>query len=114
MAADTCSLHCGQFSGVSETAFLEAEQSLTAIFKLVDYDKASRTLRLCGARDISDTPGTLAPLLDTLSRLPDAGGKGRLMLNCAGIIEVCYFRHKMWKLEAVPMPPDPFDGVHHA
>ena len=34
-----------------------------------------------------------------------------MMVNCDGRFEACFFRPKMWKLMAVGMPDDPFEGL---
>lgn len=114
MTKDTCSLHCGEFYGVGEEAFSNNKAFLEELFGLVEFDPEQGTLRLCGARGVSDLPSDLTKILDTLSHLPGETGKGRIMLHCERLFEVCYFRHRMWKLEAIGMPEDPFDGVRHA
>lgn len=114
MAMDTCSMHCGRFSGVAKDAYEAHSEALQTLFGLVEYDEESQELNLCGARGVSDLPGDLTQIFDALSKLPGDKGRGRIMINCNGAFEVCYFRHGMWKLEAVAVPPDPFDGVHYA
>lgn len=111
---DTCSMHCGQFTDVDKAVFDKQSQALEKLFGLVEYDEPTRSLHLCGARNVSDLPGDLTEVFDALSRLPGRQGGGRIMINCEGVFEVCYFRHGLWKLEAVTVPPDPFEGVHHA
>jgi len=114
MATETCSLHCGQFSSVSEDTFRKQRTYLKSIFSLVEYDATQGVLNLCSARDVSDMPDELAGILDTLSTLPALEGKGRIMLKCSGVFEICFFRHRMWKLESVGMPADPFEGIRQA
>jgi len=114
MQAETCSMHCGHFFDVDEKAFGAAKARLEGLFNLVEYDAASGALNLCGARNVSDSPAELTKIFDELSRLLGKSGRGRLMINCGGMFEACFFRHKMWKLMAIGMPEDPFDGLHTA
>lgn len=108
-----CSLHCGHFFGVSENAFKEQEKYLKDLFNHVDFDAPSRSLDVTGARNVNHDPDVLIQIFNTLSNLLEEHGKGRLMLVCDDT-EVCFFRRGKWKLMAIQMPEDPFDGVVYA
>lgn len=112
MHSETCSMHCGHFSGVDAQAFDTHKVRLEGLFSLVEYDAGSGSLNLCGARNVNDSPAELTSIFDELSRLLGPEGKGRLMVNCGSHFEACFFRSKMWKLMALGMPDDPFDGLH--
>lgn len=110
---NTCSLHCGFFTGVDDAAFKKQQKKLEEMFNYVNYDPESGTLEMTGARDIEDSPVELTGIFDMLSTLLAEGdGRGRIMAQCQ-VHEVCYFRRHMWKLMAIEIPADPFDDIHH-
>lgn len=110
---DTCSMHCGHFTGVPKDAFEKEKASLGKIFESVRYEDDTQSLHLCGARELSDSPKDLSEILDTLASLLSEDGKGQIMMRCEGLTEVCYFRRKMWKLAGIDLPPDPFEGIRY-
>ncbi|BBD08169.1 hypothetical protein [Desulfovibrio ferrophilus] len=112
MHSETCSMHCGNFTGVDDKAFAKRKGYLDDLFNLVEYEADTGALNLCGARGVSDSPADLTSIFDELARVLGKTGKGRLMINCGGLFEACYFRAGMWKLMAIGMPEDPFDGLH--
>lgn len=114
MQPETCSMHCGHFFGVDAQAFAKGKARLEGLFSLVEYEPDEGALSLCGARNVSDSPSELTKIFDELSLLLGPEGKGRLMINCGGLFEACYFRHRMWKLMSVGMPEDPFEGLRIA
>ena len=111
MQSETCSMHCGHFSGIDAQALAQSKGRLEELFSLVEYDAGTGALSLCGARNVEDSPANLTAIFDELSQLLGPGGKGRMMVNCDGRFEACFFRSKMWKLMAVGMPEDPFEGL---
>lgn len=106
-----CSLNCGTFRGVDKDAYAAEKKNLASIFSLVEYDGDSDLLQLCGARNVAHDPDQLTSIFNTLSTLLTDKGKGQVMLTC-DTTEVCFFRRKMWKLMAVHVPEDPFEGLH--
>ena len=106
-----CSLNCGTFKGVDPEALDSKKNQLEEIFSLVAHDSQSKTLQLCGARNVAHDPDRLVEIFDMLSTLLTATGKGQILLTC-DTTEICYFRHRMWKLMAVHVPDDPFEGLH--
>lgn len=65
-----------------------------------------------GPGENSDSPSDLTSISGELPRVLGKNGKGRLMINCGGLFEVCFFRPGMWKLMGLGMPEDPFEGPH--
>jgi len=104
-------MHCGNFQGVDTKAFAHRQDYLKGLFNLVEFDADKGVLNLCGARGVSDSPSDLTSIFDELSRVLGKNGKGRLMINCGGLFEACFFRSGMWKLMTVGMPDDPFEGL---
>jgi hypothetical protein len=113
MTSSLCSLHCGHFSGVDTAAVAKALPKLKKTFTHVDYAESERALDLTGAHNLEDDPEALTKLLDYLSKLLGKNGRGSIILRCEQT-EICYFRKGMWSLLAMPVPPDPFDRIHHA
>lgn len=108
----TCSLHCGNFAGVTKGDFKKNEKFLRGLFDYVHFDPEAERLDLTGARDVEDSPQQIISIFNRLAKLLKDGGRGKIMLQCEAS-EICYFRRNMWKLMGVHIPPDPFDDVHH-
>jgi hypothetical protein len=97
---------------VSKGAFNKNEKFLKGLFDYVYYDPEAERLDVTGAREVEDSPQEIIKVFNTLAKLLNAGGRGKIMLQCEAS-EICYFRQNMWKLMSVHIPPDPFDDIHH-
>ncbi|MGE5311872.1 MAG: hypothetical protein ACM3MN_09030, partial [Nitrospirota bacterium] len=62
----TCSLHCGNFAGVTKGDFKKIEKFLRGLFDYVYYVPEAERLELTGAREIEASPQQIISVFNRL------------------------------------------------
>lgn len=109
---DKCTLSCGLFEGIDPDSFQANKSHLQSLFHHIRFDQETKTLDICGAKDLEHDPDKLSRILDRLSTILAPQGKGQILLTCE-TTEICYFRQNMWKLMPIHIPEDPFENIHY-